>query len=148
MKSKKKKKKKVLTSFYNFSYFYFKFSAFPFTIFLLFFSILPLFPFFSLRLFSRYVNKNFPVKSLWGALCPLPATCYATAALNLGYKAMVVFAQIFVKQWSWAVKQRGWLEWPPSTWRWSDLRVFLKILNLETVEWFRRTSLSSKTLSF
>ena len=34
-------------------------------------------------------------------------------ALNLGYKTMVkmvVFAQIFVKQWSGVLKQRGWLE--------------------------------------
>ena len=30
------------------------------------------FSIFSLPLFSRYVIKNFPVRSLWGALCPLP----------------------------------------------------------------------------
>ena len=35
------------------------------------------FSLFSLPLFSRYVSKNFPVRSLWGSLCP-PA-CYATA---------------------------------------------------------------------
>ena len=28
------------------------------------------FSLFSLPLFSRYVSKNFPVRSLWGALCP------------------------------------------------------------------------------
>ena len=32
------------------------------------------FQFFSLPFFSRYVRKNFPVRSLWGALCPLPPT--------------------------------------------------------------------------
>ena len=36
-------------------------------IFLLFFSIFIPFP---LPHFSRYVSKNFPVRSLWGALCP------------------------------------------------------------------------------
>ena len=70
---KKKKKEKVLTSFYNFFYFCFKFSfsTFPFTIFLLFLSIFTPFP---LPLFSRYVSKNFPVRSQksLGALCPLP----------------------------------------------------------------------------
>ena len=45
---------------------------FPFTIFLLFFSIFHPLSLFSLPLFSRYVSKNFPVRSLWGALCPLP----------------------------------------------------------------------------
>ena len=32
------------------------------------------FSLFSLPLFSRYVSKNFPVRSLWGALCPPPVT--------------------------------------------------------------------------
>ena len=60
-------KKKVLTSFYNFSFFHFQFSTFPFTIFLLFFSIFSPFP---LPLFSQYVSKNFPVRSLWGHFAP------------------------------------------------------------------------------
>ena len=68
----KKKKKKVLTSFYTFSYVPFLFSTFPFTIFLLFFSIYTPFSLFPCLLFSRHVSKNFPVRSLWGALCPLP----------------------------------------------------------------------------
>ena len=52
-KKEKKKKKKVLTSFYNFSYFYFQFSTFHFTIFLPFFLILPLFHFFPCLFFPN-----------------------------------------------------------------------------------------------
>ena len=70
-KQKKKKKKNVLTLFlfHNFFYFHFQFSTFPLSIFLLNFHPFSLF---SLPLFSRYVSKNFPVRSLWGAFCPLP----------------------------------------------------------------------------
>ena len=47
-------------------------------------------PHFSLPLFSQYVGKNFPVRSLWGALCP-PA-CYATVHKDLfsKYKYMYI----------------------------------------------------------
>ena len=70
-KKKKKKKKRVLTSFYSFSYFQFKFSTFPFTNFLLYFSIFTLFPF-----FSPIRQQKFPgQKSLGGTL---PPTWYAT----------------------------------------------------------------------
>ena len=73
-KAKKKKKKKKVTLIIlelNFSLLPFQFSIFPFPIFL-FFSILPLFHFFPGLIFSRLVSRNFPVRSLWGAHCPLP----------------------------------------------------------------------------
>ena len=41
-------------------------------------STFPSFLPFSLPHFSRLFSKNFPVESLWGALCPLPPACYAT----------------------------------------------------------------------
>ena len=66
----KKKKKKSSPLFWKFSYFHFQFYTFPFTIFLLFFPSFTHFPFFSLPLFSWYVSKNFPIRSLWVALCP------------------------------------------------------------------------------
>ena len=72
VKSKKKKKKKkggVLTSFYNFSYFQFQFSTFPFSIFFLFFSIFSPFPFFPCLFFPIHQQKYPGQKSL-GALCP------------------------------------------------------------------------------
>ena len=69
-KKKKKKKKKVLISFYNFSHLHFKFSTFPFTIFLLFFSIFTPFPFFPCLFFSRYAAKTSQSEVSEGALCP------------------------------------------------------------------------------
>ena len=72
---KKKKKKKVLSSFCNFSTFHFQFSTFPFTIFLLFFSISTPFPFFPCLLFPcRSAEISRSEESLGVA----PA-CYATA---------------------------------------------------------------------
>ena len=71
-KKKKKKKKKNSTYFCNFSSFHFQFSTFSFSIFI--FSAQ--FSLFSFPLFSRYVSRNFPVRSLWGV--PLPPTYYTT----------------------------------------------------------------------
>ena len=69
---------RVLTSFHNFSYFLVQFSTFPFTIFLLFFSIFTPFPVF-LASFSPIRQQKFPgQKSLGGTLPPAPPTCYAT----------------------------------------------------------------------
>ena len=79
-KSKKKKKKKKKKGPHLF------FSRFPASIsnfppFLLNFHPFSLF---SLPLFSRYVSKKFPIRSLWGGtLPPLPPACYATACLRL-----------------------------------------------------------------
>ena len=69
-KKKKKKKKGPHHFLYNFSYFHFQFSTFPFYNFPSFLLNFHSFYHFSLSLFSRYVIKNFPVRSLWGALCP------------------------------------------------------------------------------
>ena len=73
--------RRFYNTFYNFSYFRFQFSTFhlQFSFFSSQFS--PLF-LFSLPLFSRYVNKNFPVRSLWGA-CPLPVTPLVGVAVKV-----------------------------------------------------------------
>ena len=70
-KKKKKKKKKVLSSFCNFSTFHFQFSTFPFTIFLLFFSIFTPSHFF-LASFFPVGQQKFPNQKSLGELCPLP----------------------------------------------------------------------------
>ena len=59
----------------------FQFSTFPFTIFPSFLLNFQPFTLFSSPLFSRKVGRNFPVRSLSGALYPLPSpsACYATA---------------------------------------------------------------------
>ena len=76
-KNKQTKKKKrfplLHSSFCNFSTFPFWISTFTFTIFLLFFSTFTPYP---LALYSWYVGRNFPVRSLWGGTMPL--TCYTT----------------------------------------------------------------------
>ena len=77
-KNKKKKKKGVLSS--NFSNFHFQFSTFPFTIFLLFFSIFTPFPFFPCLFFparSAKISRS----EVSGTLPPCRPTCYATACL-------------------------------------------------------------------
>ena len=71
-----KREKKVPTSFGNFSSFHFQFSTFPFTTFLLFFSIFTPFFLFSLPLSPGRSAEISPVRSLGGALCLL--RCYAT----------------------------------------------------------------------
>ena len=73
-KAKKKKKKRSSPHFWTFSSssFHFQFSTFPFTIFLHFFSIFPLFHFF-LAAFFLIGQQKFPGhKSLGGTLHPLP----------------------------------------------------------------------------
>ena len=72
-------------------------------------------------------------------------------AINQGYKTIVkivVLAQIFVKPWSWVLKRRGWLEITSIylTLVWSE--VLFKILILETMTFFRWTSVTSQILSF
>ena len=66
------KKKSSSPFFYNFSFFRFQFSTFPFTIYNFPSFLLNFLPFslYSLPLFSRYVSKNFPVRSLLGAISP------------------------------------------------------------------------------
>ena len=61
-KQKKKKKKKSSTLFITFPTTIFNFPSF----------LLNFHPFslFSWPFFPRYVSKNFPIRSLWGALCP------------------------------------------------------------------------------
>ena len=76
-KKKKKKKKRPSPLFYNFSYFHFQFSTFPFTIFLIFFSIFTLFPFL-LTSFFPIRQQKFPGQKSLGTLCPPPPACYAT----------------------------------------------------------------------
>ena len=78
-KQKKKKKKRSLPLFMTFptSISNFPPSLFPFSFFSPQFS--PLFPFYPYLFFSRYITKNFPVRSLWGGhSAPLPPACYAT----------------------------------------------------------------------
>ena len=73
-KKKKKKKRSSPQGFYTFSYFHFQVSTFPFTIFLLFISIITLIPFF-LAYFFPICQQKFPgQKSLGDTLPP----CYAT----------------------------------------------------------------------
>ena len=80
-KKKKKKKKRSSPLFISFPTSISNFPPSCFTIFLLFFSISTPFPFFSifsLPLFSRYVSKNFPVRSLGeGHSAPCSPACYA-----------------------------------------------------------------------
>ena len=71
-KVKSKKKKKVLSSFWNFSLLPFSISTFPFTIFLLFLSIFPSFPFFPCLFFPGGQQKFSGQKSLEGTLPPPP----------------------------------------------------------------------------
>ena len=66
--NKTKQNKKILSSFCNFSSLHFQFSTFPFSIFLLFFSI---FPFFLASLFPVGQQK-FTIEKCWGALYPRP----------------------------------------------------------------------------
>ena len=68
----KEKGKKILSSFCNFSTFLFSIFHLPFYNFPSFLLNFHTFSLFSLPLFSRYVSKNFPVRSLGGggALCP------------------------------------------------------------------------------
>ena len=73
VKKKKKKKKKGLCSASRFHVFQPSISNFPTS--LLQFSFFSFHFLFSLPLFSRYVSKNFPVKSVRGTVpCPLPVT--------------------------------------------------------------------------
>ena len=67
LKSKRKKKELFLLPFSTLP-----FSDFPFL-------MLP-FSLFSLPLFSWYISRNFPVRSLWGALSPTPPPCYTTGS--------------------------------------------------------------------
>ena len=76
LKKKKKKKKKALFSFCNFRSFHFQFSTPFFTVFLLFFSILPPFPFFLASFFLVYRSAEISRPQVsGGTVCP---TCYAT----------------------------------------------------------------------
>ena len=89
---KAKTKKKVLSSFCNFSTFLFPIFHLPFYNFSSFLLNFHPFSLFSLPLFSRYVSKNFPVRSL-----PPPA-CYATGIdrlLKFWNNSGVMILQIF-----------------------------------------------------
>ena len=86
-KWKAKKKKKVPFSFCHFatfSSFNFQFSTFPFTIFLVFFSISP-FSLFFLCSFFPVDDQKFPSqKSQGGTLPPaIPPACYTTASIAM-----------------------------------------------------------------
>ena len=73
-KKKKKKKKKSSPLFRTFYYFHFQFSTFPFTIFLLFFSIFTPFPFFPCLIFpdtSAKISRS-EVSGGQSAPCPTP----------------------------------------------------------------------------
>ena len=92
LKKKKKKKKNrsspphlflllFLLPFYYFSYFHFQFSTFPFTIFLLFFSIFTPFPLFSFLFLpdtSAKISRSEVSGGHSAQIAPPPA-CYATA---------------------------------------------------------------------
>ena len=76
-KTKRKKRKKsphLCFSFYNFSYFHFQFSTFPFTIFLLFFSIFTPFQFFHCLFFPN-TSAKISRSEVSGGQSP---ACYAT----------------------------------------------------------------------
>ena len=90
----RRKKKKVPTYFYillSFPIFKLPSYNFNFPSFLLNFHP---FSIFSLSLFSRYVSKNFPVRSLGGTL---PAACYATADV---LKKVLVLYGTGTQKWS------------------------------------------------
>ena len=71
-KKKKKKKKKGPLSFCNVFHLPFSIFNLPFYNFPSFLLNFHPFSLFSLPLFSRYVSKNFPVRSLWGGTLPPP----------------------------------------------------------------------------
>ena len=85
-KAKKKKKKGPhLLFILPFPIFHLLFYNFP-----SFFSI-----FTSFSLFSWYVSKNFPVRSLWGALCP-HLLCHSIMLLCLDCKFILCLAYVCV----------------------------------------------------
>ena len=86
-KERRRRRKKSSPHFGAFPSFHFQFSTFPFTIFLLFFSILPPFPFFPCLFFPGR-SAEMSRSEVSGELCPPPPTCYAT-----GCKPLIAYRQ-------------------------------------------------------
>ena len=97
VKSKKKKKKKKKGG----PHLFLKLFLLPYPSFHLPFYNFPSFllnNFHPFSLFSRYVSKNFLVRSLWGALCPLPVTPLVVATRKKKKKANSLYTDNSILQ--------------------------------------------------